>query len=52
MEGKKQLGLATLVEYFKEEPSKRRVGCRCICRKGEGEKKRQRERRRERERED
>lgn len=44
MEGKKQPGCSTLVEYFKENPYKRRVVCRCICRRGEGErKKRQRE---------
>lgn len=49
MEGKKQLGFSTLVEYFKENPYKRRVVCRRTCRRGEGErKKRQREKEGER----
>lgn len=49
MQGKKQLGFSTLVEYSKEKPYKRRVVCRRICRRGERERKnRQREKERER----
>lgn len=49
MEGKKQLGFSTLVEYFKENPYKRGVVCRRIWRRGEGEReKRQREKEGER----